>query len=217
MLKHFSASSIKRCLMVVLLGLLTACADKPDFSPLPANTRVLAFGDSVTYGVGAQVGDDYPSQLAKLSNWDIVNAGVSGERADQGLQRIAATLEEHTPQLVLIELGGNDLLQRRGATEVKEDLRAIVREVKRFGAQPVLVAVPAVSAINAAMGRLADAALYAELAEEEAIPLIPDVFAETLSNAQWRADPIHPNATGYRQLAEGIAASLAGHGLLARP
>jgi acyl-CoA thioesterase-1 len=98
---------------------------------------------------------------------------------------------------------GNDFLRRRPQQAVKEDVRHLLRTVRQSGAQVVLVAVPEVSLLNFVMGK-GDAPLYQELAEEEAVPLIDRVFAETLSRPELRADQIHPNAEGYRHMASGI-------------
>ncbi|QDF97479.1 arylesterase [Azoarcus sp. DD4] len=204
-------------LAILALLFLTACGnDRPKFSPLPAGTAVLAFGDSVTWGTGAAPGEDYPTQLAALSGWQIANAGIPGDLAETARHRIDEALAEHAPRLVLVELGGNDFLRRRAEGEVTEDLRAILRAIRDAGVQPVLVAVPAFSPIGAATGNLKDAALYRRLAQEENVPLIETVFADVLSESTLRADPIHPNASGYRRLAEGIAKALQGHGLLGR-
>ena len=64
------------------------------------------------------------------------------------------------------------------------------------------------------MGALSDSPVYADIAAEEGVILIPDVLADILSDAGLRADEIHPNAAGYRQLAEGIREELAARGLL---
>lgn len=208
---------MRRWLLLFAALLLVGCgADTPRYGRLPPGSAVLAFGDSVTWGTGAAPGEDYPTQLATLSGWQIANAGIPGDMAQDARHRIADALEEHTPRLVLVELGGNDFLRRRPEAEVAEDLRAILRTIREAGAQPVLVAVPAFSPLGAATGNLKDAALYQRLAEEENVPLVASVFADVLSESKLRADAIHPNAAGYRRMAEGIAAALEAHGLLGR-
>ncbi len=200
-------------LLVSLAFLLAACRNEtPRLAPLAAGSVVLAFGDSVTFGTGAGAGEDYPAQLAARSGWKIVNAGIPGDTAAVAQSRIAAVLRETNPALVLVELGGNDFLRRRAEGEVKEDLRAIVRAVKAGGATPVLVAVPEFSL---GLTGFSDSAIYAALAKEEQVWLVKDVFSKVLSNDALRADRIHPNAQGYRALADGIAQSLGKAGLLA--
>ena len=67
---------------LALAPLLGACSKKsPRLQSLPAGATVLAFGDSVTYGTGAQAGQDWPSLLAGLSGWNVINAGIAGDTA----------------------------------------------------------------------------------------------------------------------------------------
>lgn len=181
---------------------------------MPAGSVVLAFGDSVTFGTGAGPGDDWPTQLAAATGWRIVNAGIPGDTAEAAKRRIGSLLEEHRPGLVIIEIGGNDFLRRRPHSAVKEDVRAIVRQVKASGAQAVLVAVPELSLLGAVTRRPSDAAIYAELAKEEQVLLIPDVFSEVLARPELLADQIHPNAAGYRRMAGELAGALGRGGLL---
>lgn len=206
--------SRKVFIALLLIFSLVACKDAPKYQPLAQGAVVLAFGDSVTYGTGAKHGEeDYPTRLAERSGWKVVNAGIPGDTARQAKSRIRHVLDEVNPSLVIVELGGNDFLRRHAVTEVKEDLRTILRAVKEAGAMPVLVSVPELSVFRASVGSLADSAIYAELAKEEGALLVKDVFSGVLSDASLRADQIHPNAQGYRMLADGIADALAGAGL----
>jgi len=193
---------------------LAACGREPPRLPaLPPDAVVLAFGDSVTYGTGASKGEDWPSLLAGMTGWEIVNAGIPGDTAQAGVGRLPALLEDVAPALVIIEIGGNDFLRRRSSAAVKEDLRQMLRSVKAAGAQAVLVAVPELSLLGAVAGRPSDAALYAELAKEEGVPLVEDVFSDILSRPELCADKIHPNAAGYQVMATGIHSRLRAFGL----
>jgi acyl-CoA thioesterase-1 len=90
--------------------LLTGCSD-PKLSEIPRNATILAFGDSLTVGVGASYAESYPVVLTELSGRKVINAGVSGETTTQGLQRLPGLLEQHEPELVLLLEGGNDILR----------------------------------------------------------------------------------------------------------
>ena len=115
---------------------------------------------------------------------------------------------------VFIELGGNDFLRQTQASRVKEYLRAMIREALASGATVALVAVPRLSLLRASVGALTDSPIYAELAEEEGLVLVPNIFSEVLSDSGLRADEIHPNARGYGRLAQGIKTVLTARGLL---
>ncbi|MBP6139497.1 MAG: arylesterase, partial [Brachymonas sp.] len=83
---------------LALAPLLGACSKKsPRLQSLPAGATVLAFGDSVTYGTGAQAGQDWPSLLAGLSGWNVINAGIAGDTAAEGKNRLPELLASHSP------------------------------------------------------------------------------------------------------------------------
>ncbi|MDA0189770.1 MAG: GDSL-type esterase/lipase family protein [Proteobacteria bacterium] len=202
-------------LLLLVLACLAGCGEAPRLAALPAGSVVLAFGDSVTHGTGAAPGEDYPARLAALTGWDVRNHGVPGDTAQAARARIAAALEETQPALVLLEIGGNDFLRQRKESQVREDIRAILATVRAQRIPVVLIAVPGFSPLGAAVGRLSDSPIYETLATEEKLPLVANVFADVLSDPALKADAIHPNAHGYRRLAEGIAAALRETGLLA--
>ena len=200
---------------LALSALLAACGKAAKLPAIPRGASVLAFGDSVTFGTGAAQGEDWPTLLAALTGWAIANAGIPGDTTAAARTRIGPLLDEFRPALVIVELGGNDFIRRRPHATVKEDLRGIVRAARQAGAQVVLVAVPELSLLGAVAGRPSDAALYAELADEEGVRLVPDVFSSILARPELCADRIHPNARGYREMAAGIHAALRSIGLAA--
>ncbi len=212
-------SELRTLLVTCLIGvalLSGACGRTPKQSPLPAGAIVLAIGDSVTYGTGASPGEDYPTQLAALTGWTIHNSGIPGDTSAGVKARIGDALAESKPALVILEIGGNDLLRRRSESETKENVRAILKLIKQSGVPVVLVSTPKFSPLGAAVGMLPDSPIYAELAEDEKVLLVPSIFANVLSDSKLKSDPVHPNAAGYRKLAEGIAAELARFGFLAK-
>ena len=196
----------RRALLAGLLAgvWLAGCRKAVKLSAIPAGQTVLAFGDSVTYGTGAARGEDWPSLLAQTTGWKVVNAGIPGDTAANGKGRIQALLDEHRPVLVVLEIGGNDFLRRVAATTVKEDIRQLIKTSLQSGAQVVLVAVPELSLMGLVAGKPSDSPIYAELADEENVSLVPEVFSDTLSRPEWCADRIHPNARGYQHMATGI-------------
>jgi len=203
-------------ILCALCALLVGCDAAPKYAALPPGTSVLVLGDSVTYGTGAAAGEDFPSRLATLSRWEVHNYGVPGDTTAGAKARLAAALDETQPKLVILEIGGNDFLRRRPEAEVKQNIRSMLQTIKQKEITVLLVAVPRFSLMGAAVGSLPDAELYAELAREENVPLVPETFADVLSDPALKSDQIHPNAAGYRQLAEGIAAILVDTGLLAK-
>jgi acyl-CoA thioesterase-1 len=201
---------MKRRALLAALALATAgCGrKKPTARALPRDSVVLALGDSITHGTGAEPAAAYPAQLAALTGWHVVNGGVPGDTAAQALERLPALLAEHRPALVIVSLGGNDFLRRVAPAETDTALRSVVARTREAGAQVLLVAVPQPSLTAAIGAGLSDHPLYARLADELALPLHAGGWARVLGDAQLRSDQIHANAEGYRVFAEGLAATL---------
>jgi len=197
-------------LAAVLLTLtLPACGDKASrVSKLGAGDVIVAFGDSLTFGTGAQESESYPVVLGQMVGRNVVRAGVPGEVTAQGLARLSAVIDEHNPRLVIVCLGGNDMLRQVGDAEIRGNLRAIIKSLKDRKIGVVLVGVPRPALITSAPG------CYAELARELEVPYEGKIVTSVLSSAELKSDPIHPNAKGYRKIAEAIAQLLRSAGAI---
>jgi acyl-CoA hydrolase len=194
--------------------LITACGDKEPPNYLTPGSLVLAFGDSITYGTGAPLDMDYPNHLFKLTGFGVVNAGIPGDTTREARKRLGELLALHQPDMVIVELGGNDFLERRSEATIKQELKDIIQACQQAGAVTMLVAVPRLSLLRAGTGTLKDADIYEELAEETGAVLVDDLISDILSDRSLRADPIHPNSAGYRVLAEGLVARMRETGIL---
>ncbi len=189
-------------LIAVLAVSLGGCGRSAKLEPLPADAVVLAFGDSLTYGSGAAEHESYPAQLERLIGRKVVRAGVPGEVTAQALERLPAALDEHAPRLLLLCIGGNDFLRRLGNPQAEANVRAMVKLAKSRGIQVMLIGTP-----QPGIG-ISAPAFYAGIAEEFRLPYEETVVADVLKDPALKADPIHPNARGYRVMAERIAAGL---------
>ena len=130
------------------------CGEKVAQLPrLGANDVVVAFGDSLTYGTGAAEHESYPAVLAELIGRRVVRAGVPGEVTAQGLRRLPAVLDEYHPRLVIVCLGGNDMLRKIHPSQTKRNLKAMLQELKRRGISTVLVGVPKPALLASEIGR----------------------------------------------------------------
>jgi len=205
--------SVFAIVLTLFIG-LAACGEPQRFTALSPGSTVLTFGDSITFGVGAGRSSSYPAQLAASTRWKVINAGISGDTAREARSRLAPLLAEHQPDLVIVELGGNDFLRQQRPVQVKSFLQTIVREAKSSGAIVLLVAVPRLSMLRASVGALKDADLYEQLASQEQVILVPDLLSNILSDASLRSDAIHPNAQGYAELTQGIMSVLIREGIL---
>jgi lysophospholipase L1-like esterase len=193
-----------------LLALLLAsgCGQKAKLAALPADAVVLAFGDSLTYGTGASEAESYPAQLALLTGRRVVREGVPGEVSAVGLQRLPAALDEYRPRLLVLCHGGNDFLRRLPKAEAAANVRAMVRLAQSRGIEVVLIGTPEFGLL------LSPADFYAEIAKEYRIPYEGDVLSKILRDSSLKSDQIHPNAAGYRLMAESVYALLKKSGAL---
>lgn len=201
-----------RCIALLLALMLAACGESK-LAPLPSGSTVLILGDSLSYGTGAASGEDYPSILAASTGWNIINAGVPGDTTAGGLDRLPELLEQYQPMLLLVELGGNDFLQRIPRDETESNLRAIIEQARAEGVMTLLIAVPAPNLIGATLSGLSDDPLFERIADETEIPLIRDILSDALSAPGLKSDAVHANAAGYRQIAEDLHSALQDLGL----
>ena len=197
-------------LAAALLSLaLAGCGDKgPKLAKLGPGDVILAYGDSLTFGTGAQEDESYPAVLGKLTGRTVVRAGVPGEVTAQALARLPALLDEHRPKLVIVCLGGNDMLRQVGEAEIRKNLGAIIKSLKERGIAVVLVGVPRPALLTSAPP------FFGEIATEHGIPYEGKIVTSVLYSAELKSDPIHPNAAGYRKMAEALADLLKKSGAL---
>jgi lysophospholipase L1-like esterase len=191
---------MRAALLAFCVILLAACSAERA-APLPPGSVVLALGDSLTAGYGLAPEQAWPALLAGRTGWKIVNGGVSGDKTDDALARLPALMDEHAPALVLVTLGGNDMLRKQPEAQTRANLARILELVRGRNAQPVLLATPRPSVAGALFQNLSPPAFYAEIAEERHVPLIGDAVPAVLSDPNLKLDPLHPNAEGHAALA----------------
>lgn len=194
----------------LLIILLSGC-DSPENSLnlLSTDAVILAFGDSLTYGTGADhQTESYPAVLSHLSNKTVINAGVPGEISQEGLRRLGDVLEQYQPELVLLCHGGNDLLRKLDEQQLRQNLTDMIQLIRDYGAQVVMLSVPKPGIF------LEPAPVYKALADTLQVPLENDIIPEIESETALKSDPIHPNAKGYEMLGEHVYQWLKAQGAL---
>jgi lysophospholipase L1-like esterase len=205
-LASWSAWRLALCCVAALA--LTGCGDSPKLARLAPTAVVLAFGDSLTYGTGAAEAESYPAQLERIIGRKVVRAGVPGEVSAQALARLPAALDEHQPTLLVLCIGGNDFLRNLSQAEAAANVRRMIALAKGKGSDVLLIGAPEKGLL------LTPPKFYAEIARELGIPYEGKVIGEILRSPELKSDPIHPNARGYRLMAERVAALLRQAGAL---
>ncbi|HEX3583544.1 MAG TPA: arylesterase [Thermoanaerobaculia bacterium] len=165
-------------------------------------SNVIAFGDSLTAGYGAQAGEDYPSRVSAATGITIINAGVSGDTTEIALARLEKDVLSRDPRIVIVGLGGNDYLQSTSITTTEENLRSIIDKIESAGAAVILLGFrfPSINADYEAM--------YKRVAKDKGCLLVPNVLSGILTHPELKSDEIHPNARGYQMMADRIAGPL---------
>jgi acyl-CoA thioesterase-1 len=191
---------VRKILPLLIFGVLLACRrDVPNLDS-PGKT-IVCLGDSITAGVGSGPGEAYPELLAARLGAEVLNAGESGDTAAQGLARLGDVLAED-PWMVIVELGGNDILRQVPPEQTERSLRQILDRLLSARVVPILVEVDAPFGAKYAE-------IYERLGDEYHVPVVEDAIGKILSDRALKSDTVHPNAEGQKVLAEAIADEIA--------
>ncbi len=199
---------MKYILLAIILVLVIATFTKKEKKPvtLTSNDTILAFGDSLTYGFGAKPEESYPTLLSKDLNIKVINAGINGNTSEEGLRRLAPLLNNPSIKVIILFFGGNDVMQKQPMGALKNNLKTMIQMAKKKHIEVLLVSVP-----NITLFGLSTLDLYEELANEEEVPLLSGMLCDILSQPSLKSDQIHPNAAGYKKMAQKISTSLKEH------
>ena len=165
---------------------------------------IVAFGDSLTAGFGADPGKSYPDFLQKdldsaHLNYRVVNAGISGETTTDALARLN-TVIALKPAVVILEFGGNDGLRGLPVANTEANLDQIIAELKQAGIQVLLAGMTLPP--NYGPDYIASfQRVYTDLAAKYKIPLIPFLLQGVAGTSRMQRDGLHPTADGNRLVA----------------
>lgn len=182
-----------------LLFILFLLFSLPGFS-----ATLLVLGDSISAGYGVDRGKGWVELMQQQlrNEHHVVNASISGDTTGGGLSRLDTLIEEHAPDFVLIELGGNDGLRGYPIHRIKENLRAMINLTRQADGQPILFGMR----IPPNYGRRYSeqfASAYSDIADEENVPLLPFLFEDIAANPDLMLDDgIHPSEQAQPLIAE---------------
>jgi acyl-CoA thioesterase I len=177
--------------------------------PAKSVAKIVAFGDSLTAGYGLNPDQSYPALLQKRLtadgyDYEVVNAGISGDTSAGGVRRIDWSLDDGNVKIVILELGANDILRGQPIEEMKKNLGDIIEHAKARGAKVLLAGMEAPTNSGIDYRRWTHGA-FTELAKEHNVTLIPFLLDHVAGIASLnQADGIHPNADGARIVADNV-------------
>ncbi len=185
-------------LTIVFLAGIGYLIIRPAKTPVIENKTIVAFGDSLVKGYGATEGNDFVSVMSRDLGVPIENMGVSGDTTQAALARID-TVTDLNPGIVIMVIGGNDILRRIPISETRENIATMLSVFRAHGTKVILVGVRG--------GLLNDPYrdLYKSLAEEYDAIYVSDILSGLLGNTELMSDPIHPNDAGYDRIAKRLA------------
>jgi acyl-CoA thioesterase-1 len=185
--------------------------DRPLVEPKTGNStrKIVAFGDSLTAGFGLTEKESYPYLLQERLRADgyqyaVINAGVSGDTSLGGVERADWVLNAEGVEVIVLELGANDLLRGVPAAQMKKNLDAIIRKAKAKNVKVLLCGMIAPPTMGTDYQRTFNTA-FPDLAAEHKVAFVPFVLEGIALNKDLnQADGIHPNAAGARIMTETI-------------
>ena len=202
--RHFYFNAVLLFFLV-----LPSLTDRPALSePSRAPTKILAFGDSLTAGLGLQKYDDFAEQLSRSLKRDgyhvlVINAGVSGDTTAGGVARVDWVMRVN-PDLVILELGANDGLRGLDPEATKNNLATIIRRIQAKGAVVLLAGMRAPPNLGVDYGAAFDN-IFPDLANIHQLNFYPFFLDGVASKSELNlADGIHPNKSGIKVIVEGI-------------
>lgn len=177
---------------------------------LAGSGTILIMGDSLSAAYGVETERAWVAQLRERlddrnwSDWSVVNASISGETTDGGLRRLPELLTRHQPEIVVIELGGNDGLRGFPPGVIEDNLAAMIEQSQEAGARVLLVGMQMPPNYGPRYTR-AFAAIYPDLAEAKATALVP-FFLEGIYNqdGMMQSDGIHPTGEAQVKLLDNL-------------
>ena len=176
-----------------------------------AQSAILVFGDSLSAGYGIAREAAWPSLLqAELQrthpHYKVVNASISGETTSGGIQRLPATLKEHRPNIVIIELGANDGLRGTRLDLMEKNLNGLIQQSKKAGAKVLLLGMQLPPNYGVDYTKRFKT-LYPKLAQRQRIELVPFML-QGIEPEQFQADNLHPVAEAQSKILETVMQKL---------
>ena len=186
---------ILRAAIFITIIFFAGCARSNISNLESSGENIICFGDSITRGKGAAVGESYPAYLAKMTNYPVINAGINGDISTEGLKRLPADVLGRHPLLVIVEFGGNDYLNKVPLAQTINNIEEMIKLIQAGGAMVAIVDISNILFMGEYRQELE------RLSKKYQAIFIPRILEDIVTNEELKSDAIHPNAKGYKIIA----------------
>ena len=166
--------------------------------------NILILGDSLSAGLGVNYDQAWPSLLQSRinkigSSYSVINAGVSGDTTSGGISRLPRLLKKYSPEILILELGGNDGLRGTSLKAIEKNLRDMINSAQSSNVTVLLIGVQ----LPPNYGMLYTKGfeeIFSDLAKEYSLDLIQGSLKTMVNEGLMQSDGIHPNVLGHQQI-----------------
>ena len=166
--------------------------------------NILILGDSLSAGLGVNYDQAWPSLLQSRinkigSSYNVINAGVSGDTTSGGISRLPRLLKKYSPEILILELGGNDGLRGTSLKAIEKNLRDMINSAQSSNVTVLLIGVQ----LPPNYGMLYTKGfeeIFSDLAKEYSLDLIQGSLRAMVNEGLMQSDGIHPNVLGHQQI-----------------
>ena len=170
----------------------------------PEDKNILILGDSLSAGLGVNYDQAWPSLLQSRineigSSYSVINAGVSGDTTSGGISRLPRLLKKYSPEILILELGGNDGLRGTSLKAIEKNLRDMINSAQSSNITVLLIGVQ----LPPNYGMLYTKGfeeIFSDLAKEYSLDLIQGSLRAMVNEGLMQSDGIHPNVLGHQQI-----------------
>jgi len=176
--------------------------------------KILVLGDSLSAGLGVDYDQSWPFLVQKEINnadynYTVINAGISGDTTSGGLSRLPKLISQHNPEILILELGGNDGLRGTPLSAVEKNLRKMIELSNQSGIIVLMMGVQLPPNYGVSYTTSFES-IFANLSEEFGLVLVQGELAGMVKNGLMQPDGIHPNVAGHIMVQQAVWKGLKG-------
>jgi len=180
---------------------------------MPSAKKILVLGDSLSAGLGVDYKQSWPLLVQEELNkagydYTVINAGISGDTTSGGLSRLPKLISLHQPEILILELGGNDGLRGTPLSSVENNLRTMIELSNEAGVNILLMGVQLPPNYGVSYTTSFEA-IFATLSEEFGLILVKGELADMIKDGLMQPDGIHPNVEGHIMIQKAVWENLA--------